>query len=180
MTTRGGLLRWQFDFTWTLFRLHLEALHEDDFRWEPTELVWTVHRDTAGRWRPDFAEAEPDPVPVPTIAWLTWHITWWWQAAMDYLDGRTPAGHETVDWAGSGAATLNRLDELRESWLAVLDRTDEAILDEPANHPWPAEAGLTVAHLCAWVNAELMKNVAEIGQLRMLRAAACEPAPTDL
>ncbi|MGW5015856.1 hypothetical protein ACWEOR_27810, partial [Micromonospora chalcea] len=29
-----------------------------------------------------------------------------------------------------------------------------------------------LTHLAAWVNAELMKNVAEIGQLRLLRAAA--------
>jgi hypothetical protein len=28
-----------------------------------------------------------------------------------------------------------------------------------------------VAHMLAWVNAELMKNVTEIGQLRLLRAA---------
>nr|WP_308213084.1 hypothetical protein [Nocardia amikacinitolerans] len=35
-----------------------------------------------------------------------------------------------------------------------------------------ARAGLTVTHLAAWVNAELMKNAAEIGQLRLLRAAS--------
>ncbi|MEU2082948.1 hypothetical protein ABZ569_13840 [Streptomyces albus] len=34
----------------------------------------------------------------------------------------------------------------------------------------PAGYG-AVAHMVAWVNAELMKNVAEFGQLRLLRAA---------
>jgi hypothetical protein len=27
-------------------------------------------------WQFDWAETEPDPVPVPTIGWLTWHIMW--------------------------------------------------------------------------------------------------------
>ncbi|QRN81399.1 MAG: DinB family protein, partial [Nocardiopsis sp. BM-2018] len=31
--------------------------------------------------------------------------------------------------------------------------------------------GKTNAHTAAWVNSELMKNAAEVGQLRMLRAA---------
>ena len=31
--------------------------------------------------------------------------------------------------------------------------------------------GYTVAHTVLWVNIELTKNVAEIGQLRLLRAA---------
>ena len=29
-----------------------------------------------------------------------------------------------------------------------------------------------MAHMVAWVNAELMKNATEIGQLRLLRAAS--------
>ena len=39
-----------------------------------------------GVWRPDWAEAEPDPIPVPTIGWLTWHIDWWWSVAIDHAD----------------------------------------------------------------------------------------------
>lgn len=60
----------QFDLAWALTDLHLSALKDDDFLWEPAGLVWTVHQDTAGRWRPDWADAEPDPIPVPTIGWL--------------------------------------------------------------------------------------------------------------
>ena len=38
----------------------------------------------------------------------------------------------------------------------------------------PDDREYTVAHMLAWVNAELMKNVAEIGQLRLLRAASAQ------
>ncbi|GAA2811591.1 hypothetical protein FHR33_001093 [Nonomuraea dietziae] len=36
-----------------------------------------------GTWVPDWTETEPDPVPVPTIGWLSWHIGWWWSVAID-------------------------------------------------------------------------------------------------
>ncbi len=49
-------------------------------------------------------------------------------------------------------------------------------LDAPAAFPWPPDSGLAVEHTAAWVNGELMKNVAELGQLRLLRAAR-RPTP---
>jgi hypothetical protein len=61
---------------------------------------------------------------------------------------------------------------LRENWLAVLDRLTDADLDATAPFPWPEDSERTVAHMVAWVNSELMKNAAEIGQLRLLRAAS--------
>lgn len=48
-------LLWQFDLTWALADLHLTALVEDDFLWEPAALCWTVRPDTAGVWRADWA-----------------------------------------------------------------------------------------------------------------------------
>lgn len=163
------LLTWQFELTWALARYHLDVLTEDDVLWEPAGLVWTVHRGADGRWRPDWAEVEPDPIPVPTIAWLTWHIDWWWSTALAHLRGETPPEREDVYWAGSGAAAVARLDALRDAWVAALAEADP---DRPSAYPWPADAGLTGTHLAGWVNAELMKNVAEIGQLRLLRTAS--------
>ncbi len=170
------LLRWQFDLTWALAEVHLDALTEEDFLWRPASLVWTVHRGEDEQWRPDWADTEPDPVPVPTIAWLSWHIDWWWSTALDHLTGRAPTPREQFFWAGSGAAALTGLRGLRTAWAAALDEVADAGFEAPSAYPWPVEAGLTVAHLAGWVNAELMKNTAEIGQLRMLRAAslACQ------
>jgi hypothetical protein len=47
-----------------------------------------------------------------------------------------------------------------------------ADLDAIAPFPWPSRPDRTVADMVAWVNAELMKNVAEIGQQRILRTAS--------
>ncbi|MEU7633717.1 DinB family protein [Nocardia sp. NPDC049220] len=172
LTSRRELLRWQFDLTWSLAGIHLDALTHEDFLWEPVELIWTVRPDAGGVWWPDWADTEPDPIPVPTIGWLTWHIGWWWSAAIDYAEGRTPSARDEAPWPGSGAAAIARLRNLREQWCRMLDGLTEVALDRTATYPWPADADLTVAHLAGWVNAELMKNITEIGHLRMLRAAS--------
>lgn len=53
----------------------------------------------------------------------------------------------------------------------LLRRLTEVEPDRPAPYPWLEGSDRTVADSVAWVNAELMKNVAEIGQPRMLRHA---------
>lgn len=54
----------------------------------------------------------------------------------------------------------------------MLDRLTDADLDATAPFPWQGDPGYTVAHMVGWVNAELMKNAAGFGQLRLLRAAS--------
>ncbi|MFI5502551.1 DinB family protein [Nocardia asteroides] len=174
-TSRNDLVRWHFDLVWSLFEYHLERLTPADFLWEPAALCWTLRPDGGGGWVPDWADAEPDPIPVPTIGWLTWHIGWWWSVAADQVRGRTPRERTTISWPGPGPRTIDWLRRLRADWLDVLATLDDADLDASSAYPWPADAGLTVAHLVSWVDAELMKNVAEIGQLRLLCAAG-EPS----
>ncbi|GAA4614449.1 DinB family protein [Saccharopolyspora hordei] len=171
LATRIDLVRWQFGLTWSLCELHLGALEPEDFRWEPAAHCWTVRRGDDGEWVADFAEVEPDPVPVPTIAWLTWHLGWWWTVATDHVQGRTPTERTDVRWPGAESA-VEWLRGLRDEWVSALGRLTDADLDGPAPFPWQDDPDKTLAHSLAWVNAELMKNVAEIGQLRLLRAAS--------
>ncbi|AKG43733.1 DinB family protein [Streptomyces xiamenensis] len=175
--SRTALLRWQFEMTWSLFEYHLERLEPDDFLWEPAGPAhcWTVRPDAEGRWLPDWADVEPDPVPVPTIGWVSWHIDWWWSVTLDHARGRTPRDRTEVHWAGDGPAAIARLRELRTGWLALLDDLSDTDLDATAPFPWQDDPAHTVGHMLSWANAELMKNVAEIGQLRMLRAASAAP-----
>ncbi|MEV5310804.1 DinB family protein [Streptomyces sp. NPDC052610] len=174
MTTNSdatvALLRRQFDLTWALFEYHLERLAPEDFLWEPAPGSWTVRPTADGTWLPDWSDTEPDPVPVPTIGWLTWHIGWWWTVAQDHLQGRPPRDRPAVTWPGDGTAAVAWLRDLRTAWLTALDDLAPASLTATAPFPWPSDPRYTVADMIGWVNAELMKNVAEIGQLRLLRA----------
>lgn len=168
---RRDLLSGQFALTWSLLDYHLERLVPADLLWEPAALCWSVRPAADGRWTPDWDDAEPDPIPVPTIAWLSWHIGWWWSVTLDHAEGRAPRERTDVDWPGDRDATVAWLRSLGSAWSEVLGRLREPDLDAPAPGPWPAGSGRTVADMAGWVNAELMKNAAEIGQLRLLRAA---------
>ncbi|MGH3678444.1 MAG: DinB family protein [Mycobacterium sp.] len=164
-------LLWQFDLAWALADLHLSALTDDDFLWEPAPLTWTVRPDASGLWRPDWADTEPDPVPVPTIGWLTWHIQWWWSVAIDHLAGVTPRERTDVVWPGNGTVSVARLRELAAQWRELLSNRTADDLAAPSSFPWDADAGRTLAHTALWVNVELTKNISEIGQLRLLHAS---------
>ncbi|MFB6979561.1 DinB family protein [Streptomyces scopuliridis] len=172
--SRCDLLRWQFGLTWQLFDYHLERLEPADFLWEPVSHCWTVRQDAGGTWVPDWAETEPDPIPVPTVGWLSWHIGWWWSVTIDHARGRTPRERKEIGWPGDGEAAISWLRGLREEWLTVLARLTDADLDATAPFPWQNDPEHTVAHMVGWVNSELMKNAAEIGQLRLLRAASTD------
>jgi DinB superfamily len=159
--------RWQFELTWSLLELHLERLTPADMLWEPASQVWTVRQGADGAWRPDWDEAEPDPIPVPTVGWVMWHIGWWWSVTLDHARGLPPRDRTEVTWPGPDQA-VEWLRGLRSEWLAVLGTLDVAA---PAPWPWPDDPSKTIGHMVSWVNAELMKNTAELGQLRLLRAA---------
>lgn len=160
----------QFDLAWALTDLHLSALTEADFLWEPTDLVWTMHKDASGRWYPDWAETEPDPIPLPTIGWISWHIIFWWTAASDELTGRSVRPPTEITWPGPADA-VRAIRSLSERWRGLLTALSPADLDAPCAFPWGPGADRTVADTALWLNVELTKNGSEIGLLRMLRAS---------
>ncbi len=164
-------LQRQFDLAWALTDLHLSALSDDDFLWEPTGLVWTMRMDDTGRWCPDWAETEPEPIPVPTIGWISWHIVFWWSSALDAVTGRPLRPPAEIAWPGPADA-VPAIRALHAQWREVLARLSPADLDAPCAFPWGPDAQRTVADMVLWLNIELAKNGSEIGLLRMMRATA--------
>jgi hypothetical protein len=171
MPAMRELLRWHFDLTWSLLDLHLDRLTTEECLWEGGPGWWSVRLQEDGTWRADLELPEPDPAPPSSIGWLTWHIGWWWTQLLD--------GVEMVDWPGDAAGTVAWLGTLRERWIAHLAVVD---LAAPSTYPWRDRPDRTQAHVAAWVNGELMKNAAEIGQavmrLRWERAATSGPPET--
>ena len=163
---------WQFDLAWELAELHLSALVDDDYLWQPAadqldgaaRLVGCVEARLV-RHRTRSAAGADD-----RLAHLA--ISWWWSETIDHLSGRTPRERTDVTWAGTGAEAVSRLRALRGQWRELLAGLSPADLEQPSPFPWGSDSGYTVAHTVLWVNIELTKNVAEIGQLRLLRAAS--------
>lgn len=162
------ILRDQCDVAWSLFEYHAEALTDEVLLWSPSAHQWTM-RQVDDRWRADLAKVEPDPVPVTTIAWLTWHMGWWWSTATAHL-AQTPApSPDEIQWPESASEIIRWLDRIHVQWQQVLADTER--LDDEASYPWPEGSGKTLADMAAWVNVELTKNIAEIGQLLVIRRA---------
>lgn len=150
---------------------HLAGMVAEDLFWAPAPLHWTMHRTADGGWEPDFAEAEPEPVPVPTVAWLTWHMHWWWSAVLADVRGEPTPSHTLVGWEPDPDRIRSRLVDLRTTWAEILDDAIADDLTAPSGFPWPADAGRNRADQFAWFGVEYTKNVAEIGQLMLLRRA---------
>ncbi|WP_433501458.1 hypothetical protein ACQP1K_01510 [Sphaerimonospora sp. CA-214678] len=64
------------------------------------------------------------------------------------------------------------MNECRDQWAGALKSLSQAELDSTTRSRWFADGSLTLGHVLAWANVELMKNASEIGSLRLLRDAA--------
>lgn len=163
------VFRWQFQMAWRLAEVHLPTLTGEMCLWEPAARCWSVRRTFDGTWRPDWAETEPDPLPAMSIGWITWHLSWWWSSLLAAVQGDNPLPQDRVAWPGTAAETVQRLRQLSVQWTEQLAGFRDADLERPLAYPWPEPRPLKFA--VAWANSELMKNVAELGYVRLLYGA---------
>jgi hypothetical protein len=170
MTSELETLRWQYGLTWRLAEVHLPALTDDACLWEPAPGSWTVRKGADGLWRPDWSDTEPEPPPTVTIGWLSWHLIWWWSSVLAAARNEPRVVRESVIWPGGADAVVRRLQGLHDDWSGVLNGLAVEDLERPIDYPWPQPRPLRLA--LAWANSELMKNVAEIGSVRLLFEAS--------
>jgi hypothetical protein len=79
------------------------------------------------------------------------------------LDGGTAAEPAAQGWPGTAGATVAVLRDLADLWADRLESLRPEDLDTPVRYPWTESRPL--AYLLAWVNLELMKSIAEIGEV---------------
>ncbi|UCM86467.1 DinB family protein [Streptomyces marincola] len=171
-TPRADLLAHQLDIIWALFEYHVRELDDAACLWEPSPNSWTVRQDLSGRWVADWRVPEPDPVPTPTVGWLTWHIGYWWTTTAGHCFGAGAPEREAIAWPGGAQAATRWLRGLKDTWRAgLLALTDEELdsAGRTAGLPWGE--GQPLGNVAAWVNVELAKNVAEIGSVLLSRRA---------
>lgn len=165
-------IRAQFDLAWALCDLHLAEIDDTSALWEPSPVCWTVRRDDTGVWRADWATVEPEPVPVPTIAWLAWHIAYWWTATLAAMSDEPMPDPVALPWAGDAESAVATLRGLAQRWRQFLHESTVDSLAAPSTFPWGPGTSRTQADTALWVAVELTKNAAEIGTLRLLHATS--------
>jgi len=89
--------------------------------------------------------------------------------ALNHSFGDATLTREAVLWPGSADAVRARFTDLRNEWVAAIERLTDDDLRSPANCRWPMQ-DRPFSDIVGWLNVELMKNAAEIGYARFLYA----------
>ena len=142
--------------------LILGQIDENTALWSPGESPsYTVHPTSEG-WAGDWPDEENDPPMAATIGWILWHIGWWWSDSLSLVKGLGRVAPQEYTWSGG----TDEIAGLKGRWDQVLATED---FDQPIQ--WAMPEPQPFGMIAAWVNFELAKNLSEINQLKMLRAA---------
>lgn len=165
---RDTLLR-QFDIAWALTEFHLNGLSTEECLWKPNAKGLHVTKLPDGKWLADWPESEGYDIGPPSIAWLTWHMVFWWSSVIDHSFGSGKLTREIVEWPGSAEAVKTAISDLQSEWRSHLARLDDDELKKTTRTKWPFQ-DKPFADVVAWLNVELTKNAAELGYARFLHA----------
>ena len=166
--TRDTLIR-QVDIAWALTQYHLDGLTTDECLWRPAHVGLHVHQDADGTWRAEWPEHEGYILGPPSIAWVTWHMGFWWSMVLDHSFGDAKLQREDVAWPGGAEAVREWLGGLAGRWRAAIEQLDDEELLSHTRTRWTF-ADRPFADVVAWATVELTKNAAELGYARFLFA----------
>jgi hypothetical protein len=167
-TERVTMLKHQLRVAWSLAEGVLGDLTDEEALWCPSEQSWTVRQGPDGHWHADWEEPEPWPAPPTSLAWVQWHLIWFWSTVIDRSFGPGDLQREEVTWPGA-AQSMEAVDQLRQEWIRRLESLSDADLSGNELTRWPYDDGRPFAIVADWVCIEVMKNVAEMSLLRRIR-----------
>jgi DinB superfamily len=172
-------LREQLESHWQdHLRPRLAGLTDDEYFWEPVPGCWNVRRrgESAapmavggGEFTMDYAQPEPSPPPVTTIAWRLAHIIvglFGWRN--EVLFGGPPASYQTFEYAGTAADALDQLDAGYADWIKGVRTFGLDGLTQPSGPAAGPYAASPMAALVLHINREVIHHGAEILLLRDL------------
>jgi hypothetical protein len=161
-----------FERTWS----RLDGLTDEEYRWEPVPVCWSVRVRHDGEVRADWAPM-PESPPFTTTAWRLWHLTeCYGQARNEQLlrGSAGPGGDERCAARPTAVAALAALAAAHDWWRALLTSLSEAELGEPMG---PVAGEYADATRAAFVLHQIDEHVhhgAEAALLRDLYAAMSE------
>ena len=165
---RGYLIR-QFDTAWALASYHLDGLTTEECLWRPARQGLHVVLEPNGSWRADWPDHEGYELGPPSLAWVTWHLGFWWSMVFDHSFGSATLSRERVTWPRDADGVREWIGGLRPEWRSAVAELTDAELRSADLTRWPFQ-DRPFGDVIAWANVELTKNAAEIGYARFLYA----------
>ena len=165
-----GYLTKQLEMAWQLTAYHLGTLTTDECLWRPASVGLHVHRQPDGSWKADWPDHEGYDLGPSSIAWMTWHLGFWWSMALDHNFGPGTLKREDVRWPGDVESLRSWIEDLKTRWSDKLAASTDADLAQAKPVRWPFQ-DRPLGELFAWANTELTKSAAEIGYARFLHGS---------
>jgi hypothetical protein len=164
------LLLRQHDIAWQLASYHLDTLDDDgEFLSRPARRG--LHVAMLGdRFRGEWPDHEGYDLGPPSIAWLYWHIGFWWSMAIDHSFGDARLAQEAITCPANAKDARAWLQSLHAEWTARLSALDDDEVRSTTRTRFPF-TDRPFHDVAAWVNIELAKNASEIGYARFLHGA---------
>ncbi len=159
----------QLDMCWQLYLYHTDNIGEEEALWAYSLTGLQVRKQEDG-WYIDWPETESYEIGPSSIAWIMWHIIYWWSTALDYNFGEGTLKKEDIHWPGSVEKAKATISLLHDRWVSKLKELPDADDQLKQYAKWPL-ADRSFTDNALWLNAELMKNAAEIGYGRFLYAS---------
>jgi hypothetical protein len=97
-------IKFQFDISWSLLEIHLNGLDDEICLWRPCSKGLYVAKKSA-QWYPDWPDSVGYGIGPPNIAWLTWHIIFWWSMVLDHSFSEGTLKRECIYWPGTALDT---------------------------------------------------------------------------
>lgn len=165
---KSVLLR-QHEIAWKLAGYHLDGLSVEECRWRPSAKGLHVITTHDGCWRGELPEHEGYDLGPPSMAWLLWHMTYWWSMVINHCFDDATLDHDSVVCPSEPDRIRATLESLHERWVGLVAILLDDDLRSRHRAKWPFK-DRPLADVIAWTNIELTKNAAELGYARFLYA----------
>ncbi len=175
-----SLLSQQLEAAHRMVREALDGMTEAEFWWEPAPGCWTVRRQANGRWAADYAEPDPVPAPLSTIAWRLVHIGECKIMYHEYAFGPGRLTWPEIDSAHTVEGAIEQVEHGHALLSEALEGLTDDDLDRPRATNW-GEQWPTWKIFWTMIHHDIHHG-AEIGTLRDLfrvaRGVAASGAPS--
>lgn len=159
----------QLEMCWQLYLYHTNNLDETEALWTLSSTGMQIHKQEDD-WCIDWPETESYEIGPSSIAWIMWHIIYWWSTALYSNFENGTLKKENIPWPGSVEKAKETIKLLHDKWVSNLNNLSDADYQSKQYAKWPL-SDKNFLDIALWLNGELMKNAAEIGYGRFLYAA---------
>lgn len=165
----AALLLRQHETAWRLAAHHLDGLGLEECLWRPSTQGLHVGTPNDGCWRGEWPEHEGYDLGPPSMAWLLWHMVFWWSMVVDHSFGDATLERDSIYCPADPDAVGVLLKALHDEWTERVSGLSEDALRSAKDTRWPFK-DRPFGDVVGWVNIELTKNAAELGYARFLYA----------